>query len=124
MYTCTYIHIIYLPAGEGGGGEAGLTTAACGALALALEVEVEVAEGTLGEEGGGEAGLGGGATLEAENEVEVGVEVEVAVDCLTSSFPTTDMLVCHSSNALNWFQRFESLKKHTKRQGDRGKHMW
>jgi hypothetical protein len=30
----------------------------------------------------------------------VGVEVEVEVD-LTSSFPTTDTLVCHSSNALN-----------------------
>jgi hypothetical protein len=38
--------------------------------------------------------------------VEVEVEVEVGFAC--SSFPTTDMLVCHSSNALNC--TFENLK--------------
>jgi hypothetical protein len=39
---------------------------------------------------GGEAGV----ALEVEVEVEVGLAA-------CSSFPTTDMLVCHSSNALN-----------------------
>jgi hypothetical protein len=90
-------------AGEGGG-EAGFTAVDV-AVALEVAVAVEGAEAAAG-------GLGGDATGFATVEVEVEVEVEVG---LTSSFPTTETLVCHSSNALNCGQ-IEISKKEKRRE--------